>query len=89
MRPTEVSSYSPAYPIGKPVTAYAIGEILRSESDSFPVGKLLYGHYAASEYAVVPKEVLSRCTIIENKENLPYTTLVGELTLVPAACELD
>lgn len=77
MRPAEKAHYSAAYPIGKPVTAFGIGKILRSDAPAFPVGKLLYGQYWASEYAVIEPDMLSRCIIMDNKENLPSTTIVG------------
>ncbi|KDE08304.1 hypothetical protein MVLG_01567 [Microbotryum lychnidis-dioicae p1A1 Lamole] len=77
MRAADTSSYIPPFTPNAPLSGYAVGEVLRSESDNFKVGDAVYGMTEFSTYAVVPKQMLGYCKVIENKEGLPWTQLVG------------
>lgn len=77
MRSPEIKSYAAAYELGKPIQAYTIGEVLRSEHKDVKVGQHLYGFSTCAEYVVVDAASVARLRLIENKEGLPWTTLVG------------
>ncbi|SCV68782.1 BQ2448_903 [Microbotryum intermedium] len=68
--------HSPFTP-NAPLSGYAVGQVLRSENENFKVGDAVYGRTEFSTYAVVPKQMLGYCKVIENKEGLPWTQLVG------------
>ncbi|KAI5478552.1 phospholipid:diacylglycerol acyltransferase [Pseudohyphozyma bogoriensis] len=77
MRDPKVQSYAPAYTLGKPIDAFIIGEVVRSESDAFPVSSFIYGFSSVEEYSVIEGSRLETFKRIENKEGLPFSSLVG------------
>ncbi|KAK4058118.1 hypothetical protein OIO90_000857 [Microbotryomycetes sp. JL221] len=82
MRDASVKSYSPPYELNKPMTAFALGTVVRSEHEQFKEGHLVTGVWSMSEYAVVPGayvELLRLRSIPDEAKHLPAPTLLGAL----------
>ncbi|KAI0056021.1 alcohol dehydrogenase [Artomyces pyxidatus] len=78
MRDPSVKSYSPAYPLGQPITGYGIGKIVRSEHDTFKTGDYIYGvGMPHEEYWVRADTTL--LSVVKNELNLPWSTYLGVL----------
>ncbi|KAF9493528.1 NAD(P)-binding protein [Pleurotus eryngii] len=75
MRPATVKSYVPAYTIGKPLGNSGVGVVLRSENSSFKPGDHVYAYFPFQEYIV--QTDVANVRVLENKENLPWSTYVG------------
>jgi NADPH-dependent curcumin reductase CurA len=60
MRPASSSSYSPAYTLGAPLTAYALVQVLASDAEAFNPGDIVYGQFPVAEYSAIPHEMLDR-----------------------------
>jgi NADPH-dependent curcumin reductase CurA len=60
MRPATSSSYSPAYTLGAPLTAYALVQVLASDAEAFNPGDIVYGQFPVAEYSAIPHEMLDR-----------------------------
>lgn len=76
MRDPSVKSYSPPYFTGEPLSNYGVGVILRSENAAVKPGSHVYSHaFLFQEYFVANDA--SAFTVLENKENLPWSTYVG------------
>jgi len=54
-----------------------VGVVLRSDDPSIKPGQIFKGLFDLAEYAVVPPALVKIGRVIENKEQLPWTTLVG------------
>lgn len=67
----------PIYCPGKPINGFAIGEVIRTEAATHPLGSLLYGFGTFEEYSIITKDQLKNWRIVDNSVGLPYTTLVG------------
>jgi NADPH-dependent curcumin reductase CurA len=80
MRPVETKSYSPAYTLGKPVTAYSIAKVLKSDNPKFKEGETITGLIPIEEYSVIPKEVTEvSLRKVENPYNLDLKLFIGAL----------
>ncbi|GAA5955033.1 hypothetical protein JCM21900_002765 [Sporobolomyces salmonicolor] len=79
MRDPSVASYNQAFTLGKPLETLAVGEVIKSEHPDVKVGALYRGRFDFAEYAVVPGETVKQGTVLENKEGLPATNLVGSV----------
>lgn len=77
MRRPEVKSYSPAFDLGKPITGYAVGVVLRSENPKVQAGQHLYGMLPYQNYIILPG--IDGCRVIDgdNKQGLPWSYFVG------------
>ncbi|EXJ62555.1 hypothetical protein A1O7_02993 [Cladophialophora yegresii CBS 114405] len=60
MRPASTASYSPAYTLGAPLTAYALVQVLSSDTDIFHPGDIVYGQFPVAEYSAITREMLDR-----------------------------
>ncbi|ETI23597.1 hypothetical protein G647_05399 [Cladophialophora carrionii CBS 160.54] len=67
MRPASTASYSPAFTLGAPLTAYALVQVLASDADadaeeaaSFHPGDIIYGQFPVAEYSAISREMLAR-----------------------------
>ncbi|KIW70934.1 hypothetical protein PV04_03162 [Phialophora macrospora] len=60
MRPASSASYSPAYTLGEPLTAYALVQVLASDAEAFSAGDIVYGQFPVAEYSAIPREMLDR-----------------------------
>ncbi|CEQ38973.1 SPOSA6832_00445 [Sporobolomyces salmonicolor] len=76
---TGAASYNQAFTLGKPLETLAVGEVIKSEHPDVKVGALYRGRFDFAEYAVVPGETVKQGTVLENKEGLPATNLVGSV----------
>ncbi|KWU46733.1 alcohol dehydrogenase [Rhodotorula sp. JG-1b] len=77
MRPAEIKSYVPSFEVGKPLENFAVVEVLRSENEKFSKGQKLYGYSKFQTYSVIPKAQADNLRVLENTEQLPWTTWVG------------
>ncbi|RAL16317.1 MDR family NADP-dependent oxidoreductase [Aspergillus homomorphus CBS 101889] len=59
MRDPSIKSYSPPYTVGEPITAYSIGQVIRSENPEYKKGDIIYTILKIEEYSVVTKEQLA------------------------------
>lgn len=70
------ANYSAPVPLGAPMRALAVGQVLESRAPGYATGDLLYGFFGWQDYAAVdPAAVLHRCT-----EDLPldaFGSLLG------------
>ncbi len=48
----DTRSYIPPVPLGEPMRAVAVAEVVASETDAYPVGSLVQGMYGWQDYAV-------------------------------------
>jgi NADPH-dependent curcumin reductase CurA len=81
MRDASVESYSPAFPLGQPMSGHVVAEVLKSNNAKFTAGDYVYGLGAFSEYTVVP-EAYSAYLEVRNEiktSGLPITNYVGVL----------
>jgi NADPH-dependent curcumin reductase CurA len=81
MRAPDVKSYTPPYPIGKPVQAYSLVQVLKSSSSKFAAGDILFGRFLVEEYSVVEAGLLEQelTRKIENPHGLPLSNFMGIL----------
>ncbi|KAG2225001.1 hypothetical protein INT45_000122 [Circinella minor] len=84
MRDPSVKSYSPAFPLGKPMTGDTMNVVIKSNNPNFKEGDLVYGKTGCgvfSEYVVIPKEMEPYFELRnEPKETgLPLSNYVGVL----------
>ncbi|KZT65252.1 alcohol dehydrogenase [Daedalea quercina L-15889] len=79
MRDPSIPSYSPPYPLGKPLSNFAVGRVLRSEHPAVKAGDHIYGYLPFQEYAVFtdPAQLGDVFRVLENKERLPWSAYVG------------
>ncbi|KAG9227210.1 hypothetical protein PLEOSDRAFT_1113387 [Pleurotus ostreatus PC15] len=75
MRPASAKSYSPPYTIGEPLGNHGVGVVLRSENSSFKPGDHVWAYFPFQEYIV--QTDVTNVRVLENKENLPWSTYVG------------
>lgn len=59
MRDPSIKSYSPPYQVGEPITAYSIGQVIRSENPKYKKGDIIWCILKIEEYSVVTKEQLA------------------------------
>ncbi|RAL00944.1 MDR family NADP-dependent oxidoreductase [Aspergillus ibericus CBS 121593] len=68
MRPAHIPSYSPAYPLHAPITAYGLVQVLRSNHPLYSRGQILYCRVPVSEYSILDSELKW-----ESIKVIPYT----------------
>jgi NADPH-dependent curcumin reductase CurA len=80
MRPTSIKSYSPAFEIGKPMTAYGVAKILKSNNPALKEGDIIVGMIGWEEYSHIPGAYipLLGIKVIEDKD-IPLSYYVGVL----------
>lgn len=89
MRDPNRPSYSPPFEIGKPMTAYALVQVLRlpdgqdgittSKGVTYRTGDILYGLFEIAEYSLLPKEWLEHPQVnkVENPHKLPLSNFLS------------
>lgn len=84
LRDPKIKSYSPAFELNKPLTAFGCGEVIRSESSDYPVGSLLVGIMPMQTYPIIPGAYLPylNLSIAKNDAGLPASTLIGGAGMV-------
>lgn len=59
----DVANYSAPVPLGGPMRALAVGQVIKSRTEAYAEGDFLYGFFGWQDYAVVtPDAVFHRCT---------------------------
>ena len=86
MRDASIKSYSPAFPLGKPMTGDTMNVVIKSNNPKYKEGDLVYGLTGCgvfSEYVVIPKEMEGYFEVRnEPKETgLPLSNYVGVLAM--------
>ena len=81
MRPAETKSYSPAYTLGDPITAYSLVQVIKSDNDKYAKGDLVYGQFPVAEYSAIPFELLDRTLVrkAHQVENAPLSNWLSIL----------
>ncbi|KAF9040089.1 alcohol dehydrogenase [Panaeolus papilionaceus] len=78
MRDPKIWSYASAFPLGQPLTGYAVGVVVRSENPEVEVGEHLHGfNFDHQEYFI--RKEKGDLETIENPHKLPWSTFVGVL----------
>ncbi|GAA5943894.1 MDR family NADP-dependent oxidoreductase [Sporobolomyces koalae] len=84
MREAEEKSYIEPLQVGAPLETLGVGEVVRSDHADIKVGSIWRGLIAASDHSVVSGIGLHKGQVIENKEHLPWTNLVGSVGMPSA-----
>ena len=79
MRSPEVESYSPAYPLGQPITNAVVAKVLKSDNEKFRPGDLIVGAIPIEEYSSLKAEETVRARKIQNPLNLDPKLFIGAL----------
>ncbi|KAF8157830.1 hypothetical protein B0H34DRAFT_706300 [Crassisporium funariophilum] len=77
MRDPSKKSYNAPFIIGQPLSGYGIGVVVRSELEGVKAGDHIGGFVEHQHYAV--KKSLQGLQIIDNPQNLPWSTFLGVL----------
>ena len=80
LRDPSIQNYSPAVPVGEPMTGGVVAEVVRSNSPEFQVGDVVYGMSNWAEYSILnTKSPLHGPKTIPNGRNspLPLSYFVG------------
>lgn len=77
LRDPAIKSHNQPFELNKPIVTLGVGVVLRSDDPSIKPGQIFKGLFDLAEYAVVPPALVKVGRVIENKEQLPWTTLVG------------
>lgn len=77
-----VKSYAASYEVGKPISGYLVGRVVRSEHPRFEVGQVMCGFASFETYSVIPKSQLDGHLThlyytIPDSHGLNWTTWVG------------
>ncbi|KAH8818704.1 hypothetical protein DL96DRAFT_1684337 [Flagelloscypha sp. PMI_526] len=75
MREPHIPSYSPAFPLGKPIASTGVAVILRSEKEGFAAGDHILGVLPHQHYTILKEAIIK----LNNTHNLPWTWFVGIL----------
>lgn len=77
LRDPKIKSYNQPFELNKPIVTLGVGVVLRSDDPAIKPGQVYKGLFDLAEYAVVPPALVKIGRVIENKEELPWTTLLG------------
>jgi NADPH-dependent curcumin reductase CurA len=78
--PLTTTSYSAAFELDKPITAYSLGQVIASDNEQFQKGDIIWTGLSVEEYSAVPKEELTpRTQKLENEAGLPLSNYLGIL----------
>lgn len=55
MRAPEAESYNQPFALGKPMGTLGVSKVIRSDTDDFKKGDLVYGFHSLQEYNVFPQ----------------------------------
>ncbi|KAG8932231.1 hypothetical protein FRC02_001436 [Tulasnella sp. 418] len=80
MRDPSKPSYSPPYELGKPIDAYGVGVVVRSEVSDFKPGDHISATLPLEKYAILPSN--TQASKIDNQAGLPWHTYIFELGMV-------
>ena len=77
MREPSKKSYTPPFELGKPITNFAVGRVLRSSNEKFKEGDVVVGMLGMEEYSVATEADMLRK--LDNPYNLDPKLFVGAL----------
>ncbi|KAK7452765.1 hypothetical protein VKT23_012166 [Stygiomarasmius scandens] len=78
MRPEHITSYAPAYHLGKPIYGYGIGKVLRSENIDYSKGDYVTsGLMNFAEYWIPTSSDLAEITKFTPEPKLPLSVYLG------------
>ncbi|EAU34305.1 hypothetical protein ATEG_05236 [Aspergillus terreus NIH2624] len=66
MRPAETKSYSPAFPLNKPIDSASIAKVVRSNNANYKEGDLVIGYMPIQEYVALGAEQLASIKPLDN-----------------------
>ncbi|GES62321.1 oxidoreductase, zinc-binding dehydrogenase family [Aspergillus terreus] len=66
MRPAETKSYSPAFPLNKPIDSSSIAKVVRSNNANYKEGDLVIGFMPIQEYVALGAEHLAHIKPLDN-----------------------
>jgi len=73
--PVTTTSYSAAFELDKPITAYSLGQVIASENERFQKGDIIWTGLPVEEYSAVPKEELTtRARKLEMRPDCRFRT---------------
>ncbi|ODM21939.1 hypothetical protein SI65_02783 [Aspergillus cristatus] len=79
MRPAELKSYSPPFHLSKPIDAFGIGKVLKSNNDSYKEDQLIIGELPIQEYVALDENSTARIRSLENPLGLDIRVFLGAL----------
>ena len=80
MRAEEIKSYTPAFPLNKPISSYGVGRVVKSANSNYKKGQELYGFFDFVEYQILGAESLKTLTnLAPYQEGIPATQFVGAM----------
>lgn len=81
MHGPEIKSYAPPYQLDKPVAAYALVQIIKSDHPKVAAGQVVFGRFDVAEYSVADKDALDwdQTAPIENTYGVPLSNFLGIL----------
>lgn len=66
MRPAEIKSYTPSFPLGHPIESFGIGKVLKSNNSSYNEGDLVIGQVPIQEFVVLNQDSISKVRPLDN-----------------------
>ncbi|KAI0379332.1 NAD(P)-binding protein [Hypomontagnella monticulosa] len=81
MRDATIETYSRPFILDQPIDNVAISRVLKSNSEKFQVGDLIYDYAPFAQYAALTPEALQRAYKINNPYNLNTDYFLGPLGL--------
>ncbi|KAI1382641.1 NAD(P)-binding protein [Hypoxylon trugodes] len=81
MRDPSIPLYQPAFALDGAVENFAVGRVLKSDSDKFSAGDLIHTVLPFAEYAAVPPEFFGYVSKIHNHYNLDLDLFLAPLGL--------
>lgn len=79
MRDPSIPSYSPAIPVGTPMTNTGICKVIKSGSDRFKEGDIISAFTGTEEYTVLDAGLTKMASKLDNPHNLDPKVFIGSL----------
>lgn len=81
MRPPEIKSYAPGFPLNEAIPNRGISRVLKSSNSKFKPGDIIVSASGTptEEYSVLPKEHADRARVLDNPYNLDPRIFIGAL----------
>ncbi|KAI8332630.1 hypothetical protein BC941DRAFT_436101 [Chlamydoabsidia padenii] len=83
MRDSSVKSYSPAFPLGQPMTGHTVKEVVKSKSANFKEGDYVYGMGTFEEYFKLNDQIAKAYGLVVRNDpktnGIPISNYVGIL----------
>lgn len=80
MRDPSIKSYSPAFPVGQPITNSGVAKVLKSDNPNFREGDLIVGSIPIEEYSTISGDTTNKqIRKLETPYNLDPKLYIGAL----------